>query len=364
MLNTTRFRESQVTGNKMKHWTEPSGIFLLRIPIEWQYRNLAVADGREESPYSFEPYDEAIGCFQISCYPLAELAPNLKQGASKTKLNGNWEHSRMDSQDFDVHLFFGAKDDQALIGKYIYSRTLRNDARVAEQLTIVREVLRSIVVVPPNERNLAANLNKHDRFLASLVASYDLLYSAIESESYVEIIVLSANQIDAFLRLSIVLAKQLQAESDDIDVKYLFQGDGEKGLLERVVFNHARELGVIDEATREELSDLYDFRNRIVHRYVISSLKTRDMIPVVTKYLEMSERIRLVLRGFEEQQVGKNFGIYGHGFVRAESFDDMEIRRVHSWANDKHMLARFKRKVEEGKPNTAQLLLGPLSDWF
>ena len=333
----------------MKHWTEPNGIFLLHIPIEWQYRNLAVADGREESPHSFEPYEEAIGCFQISCYPLAELAPNLMQRASEGKLKGHWDHSRMDTQDFDVHLFFGADDDQALIGKYIYSVTLRNDARVAKQLNIVREVLSSIVVVPSNDRKLAANLNKHDQFLASLAASYDLLYSAIESESYVEIIVLSANQIDAFLRLSIVLAKQLQAESDDIDVKYLFQGEREKGLLERVVFNDALELGVIDQATHDELSDLYDFRNRIVHRYIISSLKTRDMIPVVGKYLEMSERIRLVLRGFEKQQVGKNFGIYGRGFLRTESPDDTEIRRVYSWANDKHMLDRFKRKVEEGK---------------
>jgi hypothetical protein len=332
----------------MKHWTEPNGIFLIRIPIEWQYRNLAVADGAEESPYSFEPYDEAIGCFQISCYPFAELVPNPKQRALERMLKGNWEHSRMDSQDFDVHLFFGAKGDQALIGKYIYSRALRNDPRVAKQLKIVRGVLSSIVVVAPNDRKLAANLNKYDRFVASLAASYDLLYSAIESESYVEIIVLSANQIDAFLRLSIVLAKQLQAESDDIDVKYLFQGEDEKGFVERVVFAHALELGVIDQATNDELINLYKFRNRIVHRYIISSLKTRDMLPIVSKYLEMSERIRLVLRGFEDQQVGKNFGIYGRGFVRTEIFDDIEIRRVHSWANDKHMLDRFKRKVEEG----------------
>jgi uncharacterized protein YutE (UPF0331/DUF86 family) len=271
------------------------------------------------------------------------------QRASEGKLKGHWDHTRMDTEDFDVHLFFGADDDQALIGKYIYSATLRNDARVAKQLKIVREVLSSIVVVPPDDRKLAANLDKHDRFLASLAASYDLLYSAIESESCVEIVVLSANQIDAFLRLSIVLAKQLQAESNDIDVKYLFQGEGERGLTERVVFEHALKLAVIDQPTHDELSDLYDFRNRIVHRYIISSLKTRDMIPVITKYLEMSERIRLVLRGFEEQQVGKNFGIYGRGFVRAESFDDMEIRRVHSWANDKHLLDQFKRKVDEGE---------------
>lgn len=330
----------------MKHWTEPNGIFLLNIPIEWQYRNPNVANGREESPYSFERYEERIGCFQISCYPLAELAPNLKQTVSADGLKMDWSSSRMDSEDFDVHVFFGAQDDQALIGKYIYSSSRRDDARVAKELMTVKEVLNSIVVVPPNDRTLAANLNKYDWFNASLAASYDLLNSAVEAESYVEIIVLSANQIDAFLRLSIVLAKQLQAKSDDIDVKYLFQGESEKGLLERVVFDHALALGVIDKTTHEELGDLYKFRNRIVHRYIISSLKTRDMIPLVGEYLKMSEKIRLVLRGFEDQQVGKNFGIYGRGFLKRD-YNEIDIKRAHSWANDKHVLNRFKRKVED-----------------
>jgi len=333
----------------MKHWTEPKGIFLIQIPIEWQYRNVAVEGGREESPYSFEPYDGAIGCFQLSCYPLAELAPNLKQEIPKGRLKGDWTYSRMDSPEFDTHLFFGAIDDQAIIAKYIYRSNLRDDDRAVNELKIVKTVLDSLIVVPNRDRSLAANLDKYDRFLAALAASSDLLYAAVDSESYIEIIVISANQIDAFLRLSIVIAKQLQTESDDIDVKYLFQDEGEKGLLERAVFDHALELGVIDKATHGELSELYNFRNRIVHRYIISSINTRDMIPVVIKYLEMSEKMRLVLRGFEDQEIGKKFGIYGRGFVRAENPDDVEVRRVHSWANDKHLLDRFKRKIEESK---------------
>jgi hypothetical protein len=73
------------------------------------------------------------------------------------------------------------------------------------------------------------------------------------------------------------------------------------------------------------------------------------MIPIVTRYLEMSEKMRLVLHRFEDLQIGKSFGIYGRGFVRAELPDETETRRVHSWANDKHLLEKFKRIIEENE---------------
>ena len=329
----------------MKHWTEPNGTFLIKIPMEWQYRNVAIVGELEQSPYSFVPYDGDIGCFQISCYPFEKLAPKLAKQFPNGQPKSCWNRSRMDSPGFDTYVYFGAMRDQALIGKYIHSVEFRGDKRIEKELQLVENVLDSLVVVPQQDRNTAANLDKYDRFLSSLAASYDLLYNAVESESYVEIIIVSANQIDAFLRLSIVIVKQLETASDDIEVKYLFQGETEKGLLERKVFDIALERGVIDKTTHEELVDLYNFRNRIVHRYIISAIKTRDMIPIAGRYLEMHDKIQQVLRSFEDKEIGKDFGIYGHGFVRAEVFGHKEISHAHSMANDKHLLERFKRKI-------------------
>jgi hypothetical protein len=40
----------------MKYFTNPEGKFVIKIPIEWQYMNVAV--GHEEiSPYSFQLYE-------------------------------------------------------------------------------------------------------------------------------------------------------------------------------------------------------------------------------------------------------------------------------------------------------------------
>ena len=164
----------------MKHWSEPNGIFLIQIPIDWQYLNPAIAGVVEKSPYGFQPYEDSIGCFQLSCYPLIEEAPNVAKANPNGVQNLIWKKSRMDDQEFCVHLFFGALADQALIGKYIYDVGLKNDMRITDQLTIVDQVLNSVVVVPVNDRKLASDLDKFDRFSGSLAASYDLLYSSIE----------------------------------------------------------------------------------------------------------------------------------------------------------------------------------------
>src|SRR5262245_57024311 len=104
----------------LKHWTEPRGILILRVPLDWQYRNPVVEPRTEEPPYNFELYENSVGCFQLSCYPLAELAPNIQQHPEQQPGGLRWTRSRMDSERFDLHAYFGAMDDQALIGKYIY----------------------------------------------------------------------------------------------------------------------------------------------------------------------------------------------------------------------------------------------------
>ena len=104
----------------MKHWTEPNGILLIRIPIHWQYLNLAIlGEHGEKSPYSFQPYEDAIGCFQLSCYPLTEQAPSIARANPNGVRELNWKESRMDDSECCAHLYYGALGDQALIGKYI-----------------------------------------------------------------------------------------------------------------------------------------------------------------------------------------------------------------------------------------------------
>lgn len=230
----------------MKHWTEPNGILLMQIPIDWQYLNPGLSEYEEESPYGFQLYHDPIGCFQLSCYPLSELFPSVAKANPQGVKKLSWKESRLDDSEFCTHLFFSAHHDQALLGKYIYDAGLEGDERITEQLKTVKQTLNSVVIVPPSDRRLAADFDKFDRFTGSLAASHDLLHSAIDSESFIEIIAIAANQIDAYLRLSLVLAKQLNEKTNDIETRYLFQADGEKRIMERKVFEDAVKLDVID----------------------------------------------------------------------------------------------------------------------
>jgi len=329
----------------MKHWTEPNGNFIVNIPIEWQYKNVVVENGIEKSPYSFEAYENSLGCFQLSCYQLTEKGINQNQPIQKNNSKIEWRESRLDDKEFEVLLFHAQVDDLLCMAKYIYSSDLRNNDKIKDELNKVKLALKSLRVIPQIDRELAANLDKHDNFLASLAASYDLLNNAYKSESYIELVVILSNQIDAFLRSAIILKEQLEKETNDIEVKYIFQRDDEKGINERSIYKKAFEFKIIDDETFKELNDLYDLRNRVMHRYIISFLKTRDIVKTACDYSIMNEKIRLILESYEEMQFGKGFGIYGKGFNKDEKFDETEYRRTYSMANDKHLIKKLKRKI-------------------
>ena len=193
----------------MKHWTEPNGIFILNIPIEWKAKNSINQDGENGSPYCFELYNEPVGCFQISCYPLDEkkINPNLPLQNNNSEIE--WTFTQQDDEKF-ITLLFGAQiDDHLCFAKYIYSKRDESKKKIFDELEKVNTVLKTFRLIPKEDRHCACDLDKYDNFLMSLCASYDLLYNAIESESFIEILVVSANQIDAFLRLSIILFKQI-----------------------------------------------------------------------------------------------------------------------------------------------------------
>lgn len=336
----------------MKHWTEPNGILLIHIPVDWQYLNPAIGDGVEESPYGFQPYDDPIGCFQLSCYPLADLAPNVAKNNSDGVKNLNWKRTRADDSECCMHLYYGALGDQGLIGKYIYDPKLENDGRIKEQLAIVEKILKSLVIVPEKNRNLAANLDKFDRFVGALAASTDLLNASIESESYIQIIVVAANQIDAYLRLCLVIDRQIKDETDEIEIRYLFQADNDRGMIERRIFEHSLDNGIISQSIFDELNSLYHLRNRVMHRYILSGIKTRDMVSIVSSYLKAVEKIRLVLAKYEKKQGSYQFGVYGSKSNSNYKANELLLsdadahQALFSAVNDKHLLGKFKRKIK------------------
>lgn len=139
----------------------------------------------------------------------------------------------------------------------------------------------------------------------------------------------------------------MNQNTKEIEVKYLFQDENEKGIIERRIYKEALDLEIINDEHFKELNDLYDLRNRVVHRYIISYLKTRDIKEIALDYYFLSEKIRLIIKSIEEEQMDRKIGIYGEGYEKDYKFtrDDQQV--MFSLANDKHLLEEFQRKINK-----------------
>lgn len=76
LLGSKKVRKNEE--NLTKDWTEPNGVFILRIPVEWQYCNPLLEQSKEAHKiiHSFEAYNETCGCFQLSSYSDEEIKFN------------------------------------------------------------------------------------------------------------------------------------------------------------------------------------------------------------------------------------------------------------------------------------------------
>ena len=329
----------------MKYFTDPYGQFVIKVPIEWQYSNVA-AGYKEESPFSFVPYDnpESAGAFQISCYPANERTPkNNLQLSDKDNLS--FIEKRMDDDEMNMHLWFCTVEDHVLMAKYIYSKKHENSKRINEELIKVKIALSKVAYISENNRQRVLSLDRYYKFQAALAASFDLKESALKSGSLIEFILIVASQVDSYLRLCIVMRKQLDCKSDEFEQKYFYQGEQCKPITERAIYKEAKALEVISKNIFDRLSDLYDLRNKIVHRFIISDIRTRDLVNIAIGYDDISEEIRLVMRGLEDLERNNKVGIYKDSAIPDEEIDKDELRFFFANINDKHLLKKYKREV-------------------
>lgn len=329
----------------MKVYTEPSGKFTIWIPSEWRYANVA-ADYEEKSPFSFQSYENPTWAFQISCYSNSEKPQNKNLPVQNyVTSNLDFIELRNDGDGFNMHIWGASVEEHTIMAKYIYDTVKKNDREIVFELERIKQALSTIQLLSPNERKLAYDLDKYKNFMASLVASFDLKNKALENKSFIEFSIIVANQIDAYLRLSIVMTDQLENISNDLNIKYLYQSPTDKPLIERKIYSLAKEKEVINQEVYEELESLYSERNKMIHRYIISKFRTRELLEIAYRYESISEDIRLITRDIEDLQFQRKIGIYGNGQHPHEEPDDEALKFLRSQVNDKHLMNEFERNI-------------------
>ena len=148
-------------------------------------------------------------------------------------------------------------------------------------------------------------------FLSGVGAAHNLLVDAIESRtSFTEQVCLSTALIDGLLRLSLVMKQQLDTGTGIVDPMLLFQGKRQKKYIpERIIYERATKEKIIIKVIEKKLNFLYDKRNIIIHRYLISDIKTKDVIIVSRQYIRLYLVIKERHRTIHNKLVQKDIGM-------------------------------------------------------
>jgi len=180
--------------------------------------------------------------------------------------------------------------------------------------------------------------DKFKGFMQSFAAAVELRARADKTGSFVESVVLTAALIDAMLRIGLVLKHQLDTGTEGLLPELLHQGYSDQAIVERKVYTRALEASVIGQELYDELNELYDDRNRVVHRYVISSITTSDVLAIAVRYEAAEQRVTAAVGHLEEQQVCIEVGMTRSG-------GPIDVAEVLEFAASKH-----------GDPGLAQAL--------
>jgi uncharacterized protein YutE (UPF0331/DUF86 family) len=160
----------------------------------------------------------------------------------------------------------------------------------------------------------------------------------------VELVILLANQIDAVLRQSIILNHQLINRVNDIEVSLIFQKENDHPIMEKTIYQRALDDGVISQNQYNKLTELYIGRNKVVHRYIISDLRTDEIVRFVIEYSEIYDELGDQLIALEQKQYEYQIGIYSGETRPGENFDAEMMKSLIAHIRDKH----GNRKINDG----------------
>ncbi len=138
-----------------------------------------------------------------------------------------------------------------------------------------------------------------ENFTHSVSAARLLMTRAHAAGSLIEGLVLYASVIDALLRMLVAHATAERTGSvKHLDLRYFVH---DKTLLrsERQLYKAALDHGVVEVPEFDELSELYDFRNVVIHRLIISGITYDEIGPQLDRYERIFEKLRGQLAAIE-----------------------------------------------------------------
>ncbi|HEY1038225.1 MAG TPA: hypothetical protein VGF30_02420 [Bacteroidia bacterium] len=298
----------------MKRFIDDNAIFEIKVPISWKY---SLLDDRVHTFQEYDPWNS--DCFQLSI-------TKIKTEDRKKELVKMFSFlPPLEISDVDYRAYPDREEDSFLIkswttifGNEVIHFTLiinkdadpeLNPTPIEEKVKTVHKILASFDLIPEEHKDPKLNSYRFEMFLQGVGATNLMLSKAVENKAFIEATCLLATQIDSLLRIAIVLQNQLINKNMVIDKEWIYQGASDKKKSEKDIYIKAKELGILDEDSFNELYKLYEYRNRVVHRFIISEITLADVESISYNYYQVREKIKQVVDDIESEQIRQNIGM-------------------------------------------------------
>jgi len=192
--------------------------------------------------------------------------------------------------------------------------------------------------------NSKKDFEKLENFINGVGAARALLGRSYEQEFLIEALVLYATLVDGFCRISLVLKQQIENKSSNFDAKYIHQNDDKDYYSERDVYKLAFKKSILEEDLFNEINALYDFRNKVIHRFLISEIEYAHLGLVLDRYELVFQRLWNIVYSLESEQIQKGVG--------------MTITRKVTEEDKKAIHRDILRKVDTKDPEKLKRILG------
>ena len=114
--------------------------------------------------------------------------------------------------------------------------------------------------------------------------------------------------------------------------------------MEKKIYDKAKEMNILSDEQHKELYKLYNLRNKVVHRYIITDIKTMELHEICYNYELFCENVRLILANIETEQFEKKIGYHATNDPNRKRDQD-HVNELFSMVNDKHFSKEFHRKL-------------------
>lgn len=134
-----------------------------------------------------------------------------------------------------------------------------------------------------------------NNFVHAFGAARLLIQKANAEGALLEGLALYAALTDGFLRIGLVLKRQIVKKTMAVDDVLISQERGGQYYTERQIQRMAHGEGIIPQEILDELGALYDKRNDAIHKFFLTGLQYADLPPFLERYEVMYKTLNRIV---------------------------------------------------------------------